>query len=111
MAKAKAKAKRSPAAKKALDYAKQRRGFSEYSKALRHGKWRKTKRRPAQQSLRQAERRAVSGRAIDQLADPGFDPGEMRRPKIGKWGAASLGDWVRAKKAARLRRIGRKGRR
>jgi hypothetical protein len=96
--------KRSPGEKKALDYKKQRRGFSEYSKALRGGKWRRNKRRPAQQSLRQAERRAVSGHSIDQLADPGFDPGAIRRPSVRKWGAKSLGEWVPQQLARRKKR-------
>lgn len=108
---AKVKRSRSPGAKKVLDYKKQRRGFSEYSKALRGGKWRRNKRRPAQQSQRQAERRAVSGHSIDVLADPGFDPGAIRRPHIGKWGAATLGEWVRAKQTARTARAGGKARR
>ena len=99
---AKPKRKRPPAAKKALDYKKQRRGFSEYSKALRGGKWRRNKRRPAQQAVRQAERVAVGAPSAEELADPGFDPGVIARPKIGKWGAIALADWVPKQKARRV---------
>lgn len=99
-----AKVKRSPAAKKALDYQKQRRGFSEYSKALRGGKWRRNKRRPAQQAQRQAERHAVAGHSIDALADPGFDPGVIARLQIRTWGATSLGEWVPQQRARRSKR-------
>lgn len=103
--------KRSPAADKRLDYQKQRRGFTEYAHALRHGKWRRTKRRPAQKTARQAERRAVANPAAAELRDPAFDPGSIARPKIRKWGAASLGDWVPRQRRARAERAGGKARR
>lgn len=83
-----------PPRRKQLDYQKQRRGFSEYHHSLRHGKWRRNKRRPAQQSERQAERIALATRASFELRDPGFDAGVIVRPRIGKWGAATLGEWV-----------------
>lgn len=107
----KPKRKRSPAARKQLDYKKQRRGFSEYKHALRRGKWRRNKRRPAQQSERQAGRAAVATPAVAELRDPGFDPGAITRPKITKWGAAQLGQWVRNQKRSRAERIGGKVRR
>ncbi len=69
--------KKSPQEKKNLDCKKQHRGFSEYAHSLRHGKWRKKKRRPAQKSERQAERLAVSTRAGETLTDSGFDPGPI----------------------------------
>jgi hypothetical protein len=65
--------KKSPQEKK-LDCKKQRRGFSEYAHSLRHGKWRKKERRPAQKSERQAERLAVSTRAAETLGAGGKNP-------------------------------------
>src|SRR3954465_2773529 len=103
--------KKSPQEKKKSDTKKQRRGFSEYAHALRHGKWRKKKRRPAQKSERQAERRAISTRAGESVSDPGFDPGLIVRPTITKWGATSLAEWIATKKAGREARIGGKKRR
>jgi hypothetical protein len=106
------KRRRSPREKKKLDAKKQRRGFSEYAHAMRHGKWRKNKRRPAQQSERQAERTALSGLGQETLADPGFDPGVIRRPTIGtKWTGAALGEWIEIKKSDRAVRAGGKKRR
>ena len=107
----KAKRKRSPAAEKQLDYKKQRRGFSEYAHALRHGKWRRTKRRPAQRVERQAERIAVATRTSAELRDPGFDAGTVRRPRISKWIGPALGEWVTRQKLARAGRAGGKARR
>jgi hypothetical protein len=107
----KAKRKRSPAAKKQLDYKKQRRGFSEYAHALRHGKWRRNKRRPAQQVERQTGRIAIATRASAELRDPGFDPGAIARPTVRKWGAAALGDWVPRQQRVRAERVGAKKRR
>jgi hypothetical protein len=105
------KRRKSPQEKKKLDAQKQRRGFSEYAHALRHGKWRKKKRRPAQKSERQAERVAVSSPSGDACTDPDFDPGLLRRPSIDKWGATPLAEWIQRKKAARLARAGGKKRR
>jgi hypothetical protein len=105
------KRRRSPREKKKLDKKKQRRGFSEYAHALRHGKWRKKKRRPAQKSERQAERVAVSGFTVETLADPGFDPGAIRRPTISRWVGPPLGEWIEDKKADREARAGGKKRR
>ena len=105
------KRKRSPAANKQLDYAKQSRGFTEYKHALRHGKWRTTKRRPAQQVVRQAERIAVGTRSASDLRDPGFDQGPLARPPLRKWGATPLGQWVRNQQRARVERAGGKARR
>ncbi|SRR6266540_261800 len=103
--------KKSPQEKKTLDAEMQHRGFSEYAHALRHGKWRKKKRRPAQKSERQAERLAVSTQPEKTLLDPGFDPGAIVRPKIDKWGATPLGEWINKKKADRAARVGGKTRR
>jgi len=105
------KGKKSPREKKKLDGQKQRRGFSEYAHSLRQGKWRKTKRRPAQKSERQAERLAVSTPGKAALADPGFDPGDIQRPIIAKWSPAPLAEWITAKKAHRDARAGGKKRR
>jgi hypothetical protein len=102
--------KKSPQEKKNLDSEKQRRGFSEYAHSLRHGKWRKNKRRPAQQHERQAERLAVM-RPSEELADPGFDPGPIVRPQIVKFGATRLGVWIEKKKADRISRAERNRRR
>jgi hypothetical protein len=58
---------RSPREKKQLDYDHQRRGFSEYAHAMRHGKWRKKRR-----SVQRAERGAVAvllGKAAQRSRD------------------------------------------
>ena len=94
---------RSPQHEKQRDAEKQRRGFSEYAHAMRHGKWRRTKRRPAQKTERQNERQAVFA-SKEALTDVGFDPGPIVRPKIGKWGATPLGDWILKQKARREKR-------
>jgi hypothetical protein len=104
------KRRRTPKEKKQLDARKQRRGYAEYHHALRHGKWRKNKRRPAQQSERQAERAAVSDLTGDP-ADPGFDPGVIRRPTIGRWPNKSLGEWIEQRKERCPERAGGKRRR
>jgi hypothetical protein len=93
------KPKKSPQEKKKLDGRKQRRGFSEYAHSLRHGKWRKKKRRPAQKSERQAERLAVSTPAAEVLTDQGFDPGSIQRPIVAKWGATPLVQWIVKRRA------------
>jgi hypothetical protein len=103
--------KRSPGDDKRLDYEKQQRGFSEYKHSLRHGKWRKGKRRPAQQKERQAERRAVSAASPVELSDPGFDPGAIVRPKVRKWAPVPLGEWVEQQTKKRSGRAGGKQRR
>jgi hypothetical protein len=105
------KPKKSPQEKKKLDGRKQRRGFSEYAHSLRHGKWRKKKRRPAQKSERQAERLAVSTPAAEVLTDQGFDPGSIQRPIVAKWGATPLVQWIVKKKSDREVRIGGKKKR
>lgn len=105
------KRRRSPKEKKQLDKRKQRRGFSEYAHAMRHGKWRRNKRRPAQQRERQAERLALSGLGKDTVSDPGFDPGVIRRPEIGRWVGPPLGEWIVEKKIHREIRAGGKKRR
>jgi hypothetical protein len=100
-----------PREKKLLDFARQRRGFSEYAHALRHGKWRKNTRRPAQKVVRQAERVALSAPAYEALKDIGFDLGSIARPRIAKWTASSLGDWITKQKAGREARAERNARR
>lgn len=102
---------RRPAAKKQRDYKKQSRGFSKYKHSLRGGKWRRTKRRPAQQAERQAERRAVATRSDAELRDVGFDPGAIERQVIAKWGATPLGEWMQHQKRVRVAREGGKARR
>ena len=75
------KRRKPPSERKRLDYLKQRRGFSEYAHALRHGKWRK-KRRYASG----AERRRVAELLASGAGDPGdldaIDPGRIRRKRI-----------------------------
>jgi hypothetical protein len=95
---------RSPEREKQLDYAKQQRGFAEYTQTLRHGKWRKNKRRPAQQRERQAGRIALGTAAPAALRDAGFDPGQIQRPRIAKWGPTPLGSWVESRQPGRVAR-------
>lgn len=90
---------RDPEREKAADYARQRRGFAEYAHALRHGKWRRTKRRPAEHGLR-GKVKARLAQALD--ADPTeADVGDLRREPIQRWGNASLREWVDTRRRRR----------
>lgn len=99
--------RQTPREKKRLDLKKQRRGFSEYHHALRHGAWRKKRR-----GVNRAERSRVAallGEARDDLEHGAIDPEEVDvggvfRKRIEKWGATALGQWVKTQLDRRISR-------
>jgi hypothetical protein len=84
----------SPWREKQLDRARQRRGFSEYRHALRHGKWAR-KRRAEQKAERGAVGRrlaAYRGRVEEERVHA--DLVLPTRRAVRKWGPSTLGDWI-----------------
>jgi len=98
--------RRTPHEEKKLDLEHQRRGFSEYAHALRHGKWRR-KRRSTHSSYR-SRVAALLDQALRDLGrgtDPDeIDVGGVIRERIEKWGATPLGEWVRDRLDRRVAR-------
>ncbi len=91
----------SPWHDKQRDRARQRRGFSEYHHALRHGKWAK-KRRAEQKSVR-----CAVGCALAAYRGP-LDEERVHadlvlptRREVRKWGPCTLGEWIDARLARR----------
>jgi hypothetical protein len=101
--------RKSPREEKRLDLERQRRGFSEYAHALRHGKW-KRKRRRTHSSYRSRVAalldRAFAGLGHD--VDPeDVDVDHVMRERIEKWSATPLGEWVRERLDRRVERVAR----
>jgi predicted NBD/HSP70 family sugar kinase len=98
--------RRTPHEEKKLDLEHQRRGFSEYAHALRHGKWRR-KRRSTHSSYRSRVAalldQALAG--VGRGTDPDeVDVGGVIRERIEKWGATPLSEWVRERLDRRVAR-------
>lgn len=99
--------RKTPHEKKRLDLKNQRRGFSEYHHALRHGAWRR-KRRGANRAERSRVAALLAGARgdVEQGAvDPEeVDVGGVLRKRIEKWGATPLGQWVKDRLDRRIAR-------
>ncbi len=94
---------RSPSDDKALTYAHERRGFSEYPHAWR-GKRRKKK--AALEGAFRARVRDELLRAVGTPDDAAIDAlavESMVRKPLSTWGTASLGEWVEIRLAKRIR--------
>ena len=99
--------RKTPREKKRRDLKNQRRGFSEYHHALRHGKWRKKRR-----TTHRVERSRVATLLAEARGDPAqggvdaeeVDVGGVLKKRIQKWGATPLGQWVKDRLDRRVAR-------